>query len=126
MKHSPPEKLTAYQLVNKFPVLYGTFKGSAPQLQQFSTCPYPAPDQFSSGPLSQLLKIYFILSSHIRLDLPTALFRSGFPTKILRAPFPYPTSSTCSAHPIFVYLITLILFSEKYKSLTCSVNVYIQ
>jgi hypothetical protein len=46
---------------------------------------------------SYLSKIYLILSTHLRLGLPSGLFHSGFPTNILYA-FISPIRATCPAH----------------------------
>ena len=41
-------------------------------------------------PTSYLLEICLILSTHLRLGLPSGLFPSGFPTKTLYTPSPHP------------------------------------
>jgi len=45
------------------------------------------------------LRSVLILSSHLRLGLPTGLFPSGFPTKILYAILTSPMQSTRPSHP---------------------------
>jgi len=57
-------------------------------------------------------KIYIlILSSHLRLVLPSGLFRSAFPTKTLYTPLLSPIRATCPAHLILFSLITQIIYS---------------
>jgi hypothetical protein len=61
------------------------------------------------------IRSFFILFSHLRLDLPSGPFPSGFPTSILYAfPF-YPVRTTCPTGLIFLVLIMLIIFREEYK-----------
>ena len=57
-----------------------------------------------------------IVSSHLRLELPSGLFPSDFPTKALYEPLPCPTHATCSAHLILLDLITRKIFGEEYRS----------
>ena len=83
------EKLTGLQLVKKFPAFYGTRRfitalNSVRHLSLSWASPiqstYPHPTSWRSIP---------ILSTHLRLDLPSGLFPSGFPTKTLYAPSPH-------------------------------------
>jgi len=57
-----------------------------------------------------------ILSFHLHLGLPSGLFPSGFPTKILYAP--PPIRATRSARLNLLDLITRIILSEEKRLLT--------
>jgi len=56
--------------------------------QQRSTCPYPVPHQPIPRPPSYFFKIHFDIGPHLSLELPSALFPSGFPTKTMCAHLP--------------------------------------
>jgi hypothetical protein len=59
-------------------------ESSLPCPQEHSTGPYPKPIQSTpSQPI--FLRSILILPTHLRLGLPSALFPSGFSTKILYA-----------------------------------------
>ena len=97
------EKLTGLQLVKKFPAFYGTRRfitalTSARQLSLSCASPiqstYPHPTSWRS---------ILILSTHLRLGLPSGLFPSGFPTKTLYAPSPHPYAP--HAQPISFFSI---------------------
>jgi hypothetical protein len=63
-----------------------------------------------------------MLSSHLRLGLPSGLLLSDLPTKMLYAPLTSPMRATCPAHLILLALITLTIVGEEYKpcSSSCS------
>ena len=114
------QKLTGFQLVKKFPAFYGT--------RRFITA-------FTSArhlPISWAISIQsipphltswrsiLILSSHLRLSLPSCLFPSGFRTKTLYTPLLSPIRATYPAHLILLDLITRTILGEQYRPLSSS------
>ena len=84
------EKLTALQLVKKFPAFHGT--------RRFITA-LPSVRHLSLSWASPIQSIYLhptswrsvlILFPHLRLGLSSGLLRSGFPTNTLYTPSPHP------------------------------------
>ena len=99
------EKLTGLQLVKKFPAFYGA--------QRFITAltSYRHPSLSWASPIQSIYphptswRSILILSTHLRLGLPSGLFPSSFPTKILYAPLNSPIRATCPAHLILHWRI---------------------
>ena len=87
-------------------------------------CPPPVPflSQIDpvTAPTSHPLGSLFILSSHIRLGLPSGLFPSGFPTETLYTPLLSSIHATQPTHVILLDLITRIILGERYRSLSSS------
>ena len=92
------EKLTGLQLVKKFPVFHGTrrFNNVLTSVRHLSLS-WANPIQ-STYPHPSSWRSILILSTHLRLGLPSGLFPSGFPTKTLYAPLSSPIRATCPAH----------------------------
>ena len=65
-------------------------------------------------------RFILILSSHLRLGLPSVLFPSEFPTKTLHTPLLSPIRATCSAQFILLDFITRTILGEEYRSFSSS------
>jgi len=61
-----------------------------------------------------------ILSSHLRLGLPSVLFSSGFPTKTLYTSHVSPISATLAANSVLLDFITRTIFGKECRSLSSS------
>jgi len=59
-----------------------------------------------------------VLSSHLRLGLPSGLFPSGFPIKTLYTSLLSSIRATCPAHLILLDFITRTILGEEYSSLS--------
>ena len=97
------EKLTGLQLVKKFPAFHGTrrFITVLTSVRQPSLY-WDSPIQ-STYPHPTSWRSILILSTHLRLGLPSGLFPSGFTTKTLYTPSPHPYAP--HAQPISFFSI---------------------
>jgi hypothetical protein len=115
------EQLTGLQLVQKFPAFHGTRRfitalTSVRHLPLSWARPiqsvYPHPTSWRS---------ILILTTHLRLGLPSGLFPSGFPTKTLYTPLSSPIRATCPAQLILFDFITRTILGLHVK-LLCSLS----
>ena len=112
-------KLTGLQLVKKFPAFHGTrrFITELTSVRHLSLS-WASPIQ-SIYPHPTSWRSILILSTHLRLGLPSGLFPSGFPSKTLYTPLSSPICTTCPAHHILDF-ITRTILGEEYKSFSYS------
>jgi len=116
------QKLTGLRLVKKFPSFHG--------IRRFITA-LTSVRHLSLSRASQMQSIYphptswrsiLILSTHLRLGLPSGLLPSGFPSKNLYTPLSSPIRATCPAHLILLDFITRTILVEEYKSFSSSLR----
>ena len=118
------EKLTGLQLVKKFPTFHGTrrFITALTNVRHLSLS-WANPIQ-SIYPHTTSWRSILILSTHIRLGLPSDLLPSGLSSKTLYTPLSSLIRSTCPAHLILLDFITRTILGVEYKSaiLYCSLG----
>jgi len=92
------EKLTGLQLVNKFPAFHGTRRFITALTSVRHLClSWTSPIQ-SIYPHPTSCRSILILSTHLRLGLPSGIFPFGFPTKTLYTSLSSTIRATCPAH----------------------------
>ena len=112
------EKLTGLQLVKKFPAFHGTrrFITALSSVRHLSLS-WASPIQ-SIYPHPTPWRSVLILSTHLRLGLPSGLFPSGFPTKTLYTPSPHPYAP--HAQPISLFSFSSSLRNLLHSPVTSS------
>ena len=103
------EKLTGLQLIKKFPAFHGTprFITALTSLRHLSLS-WASPIQ-SIYPHPTSWRSVLILSTHLRLGLPSGL--------LPYTPLSSPIRATCPAHLILLDFITRTILGEEHKSL---------
>ena len=118
VEQGPSWELASLQLVKKFPAFYGTrrFLTALTSARHLSLS-WASPNQ-SSYPTPTSWRSILILSSHLRLGLPSGLFPSGFPTSTLYTPLLSPIQATCPAHLILLDFICCNTLGRKTSNTT--------
>jgi len=109
------EKLTGLQVVKKFPAFYGTrrFITALTSARQLSLSWASSIQSTHPHPTSR--RSIHILSSHLRLGLPSDLLPLGFSTKTLYKPLPSPIRATCPVHLILLDFTIRTILGENYR-----------
>ena len=107
------EKQTGLQLVKKFPAFHGTrrFITALTRVRHLSVS-WTSPIQSMYSHPTYWRSI-LILSTHLRLGLPSGLLPSGFPSRALFTSLSSPIRTTCPAHLILLDFITRTLLGEE-------------
>ena len=92
-----PEKLKVVLFVHTICHCHGT-KGSQPWLQKPTTGPHPMPRKSVHVLIPYVSRITFVSQFHIHLVLPSYLFLSYLPAKIVREFIIFSNYDACSIH----------------------------
>jgi hypothetical protein len=84
------EKLTGFATSPEIPHYFMEPESSLPYSKVSDTCPYPSPLHPVPIIPSHFPKIHLNIIPHLLLVLPSGLFPSGFPTKTMCTPLPFP------------------------------------
>ena len=114
------EKPTGVQLVKKFPAFYGTRRFITAVTSACHLSLSCASWIQSIPPHPTSWRSILILSSHLRLGLPSGLYPSGLTSKTLFTPLHSPIRATCPAHLILLHFISRTVLGEQYRSFSSS------
>jgi hypothetical protein len=116
------KKLTGFGASKKIPRLYGTrnFITALTSARHLSLSSARSIQSLQYPPTSW--RPILILFSHLGLGLPNNFLPSGFLTKILCTPLPFPIRTTCPAHLILLHFTTHTILGKEYRSSSSSLR----
>jgi hypothetical protein len=110
MKHSPSWEANRFSASREIPRILWNPKVH----YRIHECPPPVPIPSQLDPVHTPHPTYWryilILSSHLRLSLPSGFFPSGFTTETLYTPLLSPIRATCPAHRILSRNVSRVKF----------------
>jgi hypothetical protein len=109
------EKLTGLQLVKKFPAFYGTRRFVTALISARHLSLSWASSIQSTHPHPTSRRSVLILSSHLRLGLPSGLLPSGFPHHTPVQTSPLPHTRYMPSHIILLDFVTCTILGEEYR-----------
>ena len=120
MMQSPSWVANWFATSHKFPTFHGTrrFITALTTVRHLSLS-RTSPIQ-STYPCLTAWRSILILSTHLRLGLPSGLFHSGFSTETLYSSLSSPIRWTCPSHLSLLDFSTRTIFGEVYKSFSSS------
>ena len=114
---APLEKLTGSAASQEIPCIFGTRRFlTVPTSARHLSLSWANSIQSPPPPPTSRRSI-LILSSHLRLVLPSGLFPSGLPIRTLCTPLPSHIRTTCPAHLILLDFTTRTILGKEYRSL---------
>jgi hypothetical protein len=111
------EKPLVAQLLKNFPTFHESLRMITMYTRTIQRSPSWTISIQSIPPHPVPLRYILILSSNLRLGLPSGLYPSGFPTNIVFSPL----RTTCPVHLNLLHLIILITLGEEYKLRSSSI-----
>ena len=116
MVQSPSWEANWFAASQEIPEFHGTrrFITALTSVRQLSLS-WASPTQ-SIYPHHTSCRSVVVLSTYLRLGLPSGLLPSGFPSKTLYTPLSSPIRATCPAHLTLLDFITRTILGDEYKS----------
>jgi len=105
MDQSPPWETNRHSAGQEIPSIFWSLEAHYHIYKSLPPVPIRSQINLVQAPKWTSLRYIFILSSHLCLGLPSGPSSSGFSTKTLHGPLPFPMHATCPIHLILLNLI---------------------